>query len=198
MVMASDVPRLISHPRRRAIACATLDEALTIGEIAEQLGTKDGAIRSMVQNLFHDGLLIRSERPSRRKGMSAAEYRVDPAYATAVRAGCAGASVPLLEENAEIVLLPLSGLAAAAGVVTSRRPEVIAWAVRTPDPQLSVILGLRRESPPDERDALLLALRDAGVDCARVHLGETFGPAEFLTYAGRLLPPKKAGLLQGD
>jgi len=194
--MTPDVPRLLSHPRRLAIARATLDNPLTIREIADRLDTKDGAIRTTVERLAREGLLVRSERSGRRTGMTAAEYQVAPIHVPAVRERADDRGKPSLEENDEVLLVPLAGLAVAARVLSRGRPAAVAWAVRTRDSQLSLMIGLRRNSLPEERDGLLLELRNDGVECGRLHVGESFLPTELFEYADgltsascRALPP---------
>jgi len=186
MATPADVLSLLDHERRRAIACAALDAPATIGEIATQLGVADGAIRSTVERLVRDELLVRSDRRGDRTGKTAAQYQVDPAHAPEVRERCRGSESATLDRDREILLVPLSGLRAAATVLARGRPPVVGWAVRTPDPQLSLIIGLRLESPPEERDALLLALRESGADCGRVYVGEAFSPPALFGYAEAL------------
>jgi hypothetical protein len=154
MAIAVDVSQLLSHPRRRGIAQAVLDAPRSIGEIAEVLETKDGAIRTIVENLERDGLLAKSDRPGKKVGTTTAQYQVDHADA--------------------------------AAVLARDRPPAIAWAVRTRDPHLSLMVGLRSDSAPDERDALLLNLRYAGVECVRLHIGEIFAPTALFEYAHKL------------
>jgi DNA-binding transcriptional ArsR family regulator len=197
MAMTADVARLLAHPRRRDIASVTLDAPLTVGEIADRLHTKDGAIRTTVETLVRDGLLAKSERPGLGARRGAAEYRVTPEHVVAVREHCRAVEEPTLEDGAEVLLIPLAGLAAAARVLARERPSVVAWAVRTRDPQLSMMLGLHRDAPPDTRDALLLALRDDGVDCARLHVGETFTPSVLFEYAGKLATERRRVLPSG-
>src|SRR5215210_2363412 len=139
MAVATDVPHLLEHAGRRAIACAALDGPLTIGEIADRLDTADGAIRTTVERLARVGLLSRSERTARRGGLSVVAYQVSAEHLDVVREQCREAEGPVLEENGEVLLIPFAGLAAAAGVLARARPSALAWAVRTRDPQLSLM-----------------------------------------------------------
>ncbi len=162
--MPSDVLDLLGHERRRSIACAALEEPLTVGEIAVRLNTVDGAIRSVVKRLKDEGLLLPSERPASRSGSSVTAYVVAPVYAKRVRQLCQTEERPALNDGDEVLLIPMTSLASAARYLQEENPGVIAWAVRTRDPQLSLMIGLRRDSEPQSRDALLIRLTDAGIE----------------------------------
>lgn len=186
MAVASDVLDLLGHDRRRSIACAALHEALTVGEIADRLNTVDGAIRSVVKHLGDEGILVASERPGRRPGSSATAYVVAPAYAERVRQLCETEERPGFNEGDEVVLIPMTSLASAARLLAKEEPRVIAWAVRTRDPQLSLVIGLRGDSEPQDRDALVIRLTAAGIEARRLYIGESFSPAELFRYAADL------------
>jgi hypothetical protein len=186
MAMSSDVLDLLGHERRRSIACAALEEPLTVGEIAVRLNTVDGAIRSIVKRLKDEGLLLPSERPTSRSGSSVTAYVVAPVYAERVRELCQAEQRPALNEGDELLLIPMTSLASAARYLAEENPGVITWAVRTRDPQLSLMIGLRRDSEPQNRDALLIRLTDAGIETRRLYVGESFSPAELFRYAAAL------------
>jgi hypothetical protein len=115
-----------------------------------------------------------------------------------VRELCREIGGPMLEENGEVLLVPLASLAAAAATLARTRPSSIAWAVRTRDPQLSLMIGLRRDSAPQDRDALLVALRNGGVDCARLYIGESFLPPALFEYAAGVVADEDRSLPRGD
>jgi predicted ArsR family transcriptional regulator len=198
MAMAADVLALLDHERRRSIACAALDAPVTIGEIADRLDLADGAIRSTVERLARDGLLSRSDQAGRRPGTTVAAYQVAAAYAEQVRERCRPLDAATLDADREVVLVPLAALRAAAVVLTASRPRVVGWAVRTRDPQLSLMLGLRREATPEERDAFVLQLREAGADCGRLFVGESFAPDALFSYAAALAQDEPPALPAGS
>lgn len=197
MAVTADVSRLLSRGRRLDIARVVLDAPLTVGEIAELLETQDGAIRTTVEWLAREGLLVASGRPGRRAGVTALEYRVAPQHVPGVRERCLAGGALVLEEDSEVLLVPLTGLDAAARVLARGRTDAIAWAVRTRDPQLSLMIGLRRDSRPEERDGLLLELREDGVECGRLHVGETFLPSGLVQYAQALATGRRRALPPG-
>ncbi len=198
MATVADVVELLDHPRRRAIACAALEAPQTVGEIAHRIDAADGAIRPVVERMARDGLLVASERPGRGKRSPAVAYQVASDYVHHVSERCRGDDSPPLGEGEELLLVPLGGLSLAAGVLAREKPEVIRWAARTRDPQISLMLGLRPGSPPAGRDRLFLALRDQGVDCVRVHVGEPLTPGALFEYATDLLAGDARSLPSGE
>ena len=186
MAMSSDALDLLGHERRRSIACAALDEPLTVGEIAVRLKTVDGAIRSVVKGLKDAGLLLPSERSASRSGSSVTAYVVAPVYAERVRELCQTDEEAALNQGDEVLLVPVTSLASAARYLADENPAVIAWGVRTRDPQLSLMIGLRSDSKPQDRDALLIRLTDAGIETRRLYVGESFSPEELFAYAAAL------------
>jgi hypothetical protein len=183
MVMRADVTGLLEHPRRRAIACAALSEPATVGGIAAAIGTSDGAIRSMVERLERDGLLEGTDRPTGRGRNTARVFVVADAHRSAVEVACRRSQSRPVEPDTELMLIPASDLRVAARIIAAAPADLMSWAARLRDSQVGFLVALRPQAPVAERDRSYLQLRDAGSDCRRIFVGESFSPGDITEYA---------------
>lgn len=179
-----DRTRFLSEPTRLAVAELCLGRALTLGEIARQLGREPGSLSSPETMADHGALKRRGRRAASRGRRGATSYIFNPAWREALDAARASNEHRRWTGGRDLLIISLLDTPAACTTIAAG-VEGIEWGARLEGEMSGLVLA--PTSDPDSAATLrLIDALGAQRPLTRLHFSEVMGASELRNWANRV------------
>ncbi len=194
--MSSKVDRtaFLREPTRLAIAELCRDEALTLAEIAADLGRSPGSL-SQPKTMVDHGALVSGTRRLGADGRGGGRtFRLNPDWEPALDEARRSGAPTWRAGHQDLLLIPLSDAEAAAAILSSGIPPEVEWGARVHGAGSGLLLAPAQSGRGTLR--VIRALGDIGSRVAELHLSKIMAPVELQAWCAaegsidRRLPPK--------
>jgi hypothetical protein len=185
----------LREPTRLAIAELCRDEALTLPEIAGDLGRPPGSLSQPKTMVDHGALVLGSRRLGADGRGGGKTFRLNPAWESVLDEARRSVGPAWPAERQDLLLIPLSDTEAAAAALSSGIPPEVEWGARVHGAGSGLILAPAPDRGGRGTLRVVQALGDIGTRVAELHLSKIMAPVELQAWCAdggsvdRGLPP---------
>lgn len=190
-----DRTRFLLEPTRLAVAELCRDEALTLGEIADELRRRPGSL-SQPGTMLRNGALIRGASRFASDGRGGGKtFRLNPEWVEVLEEARRRRAPAWPSAGQDLLLIRMQDASRAASVLAEQVPSDIEWGARVHGGMSGLILAPARDEAGQSTLRVVDALTDDVREIVELHLGKVMSPSELQAWCAALssgraqLPP---------
>jgi DNA-binding Lrp family transcriptional regulator len=179
-----DSAKQVLSARRTEVAVLCDEEPRTVGELARAMDMKPGAVRPTVYRMSEDGILrAAGHRPDAGQRRGGKLWILDPTWRGAVTAAQARLKPRAPLPGTEVILVPLTGVSAAArALLQLREDSAISWSATLRDSTFGLMIAAA-PAKEDDVDRLLRDVAAVSSPVIRVACGTAYAGDELRRWA---------------